>query len=106
MLLRATLSAGFWNGFLLSKAHNDDFPCRFCGNLDGDGRVVQHFRDAISKAWQDEVATDLCKRRVSGGALFSYVWLTSTTWLFSSWKKRQNSVACCITMWGLELVVA
>ena len=37
MLLRAILSGGVWNGFLLSKVKKEDVPCRFCGLPDNDG---------------------------------------------------------------------
>ena len=37
MLLRAFLSGGVWNGFLLSKVKKEDVPCRFCGTPDMDG---------------------------------------------------------------------
>ena len=37
MLLRAILSGGVWNGFLLSKVKKEDVPCRFCGAPDNDG---------------------------------------------------------------------
>ena len=30
MLLRAILSGGVWNGFLLSKVKKEDIKCRFC----------------------------------------------------------------------------
>ena len=39
MLLRAILSGGVWNGFLLSKAKKEDIPCRFCGAPDNDGHL-------------------------------------------------------------------
>ena len=39
MLLRAILSGGVWNGFLLSKVKKEDVPCRFCGAPDNDGRL-------------------------------------------------------------------
>ena len=38
MLLRAILSGGVWNGFLLGWAKKEDVPCRFCGGRDGDGQ--------------------------------------------------------------------
>ena len=37
MLLRAILSGGVWNGFLLSKVKKEEVPCRFCGAPDNDG---------------------------------------------------------------------
>ena len=39
MLLRAILAGGVWNGFLLSKAKEEDIPCRFCGAADNDGHL-------------------------------------------------------------------
>ena len=39
MLLRAILSGGFWNGFLLGKVKKEDAPCRFCGAPDNDGHL-------------------------------------------------------------------
>ena len=39
MLLRAILSGGVWNGFLLSKVQKEDVPCRFCGAPDNDGHL-------------------------------------------------------------------
>ena len=39
MLLRAILSCGIWNGFLLSKAKKEDIHCRFCGAPDNDGHL-------------------------------------------------------------------
>ena len=39
MLLRAMLSGGVWNGFLLGRAKKEDVPCRFCGGRDGDGHL-------------------------------------------------------------------
>ena len=39
MLLRAILSGGVWNGFLLGRAKKEDVPCRFCGGRDGDGHL-------------------------------------------------------------------
>ena len=39
MLLRAILSGGVWNGFLLDKAKKEEVPCRFCGGRDGDGHL-------------------------------------------------------------------
>ena len=33
MLLRAILSGGVWNGFLLSKVKKEDINCRFCNAL-------------------------------------------------------------------------
>ena len=38
-LLRAILSGGVWNGFLLGKMRIESVPCRFCGDLDGDGHL-------------------------------------------------------------------
>ena len=40
MLLRAILSGGVWNGFLLSKVKKEDVPCRFCGAPDNDGHLL------------------------------------------------------------------
>ena len=40
MLLRAILSGGVWNGFLLGKAQKEDIPCRFCGAPDNDGHLI------------------------------------------------------------------
>ena len=40
MLLRAILSVGVWNGFLLSKANREDIPCRFCGAPDNGGHLI------------------------------------------------------------------
>ena len=39
MLLRAILSGGVWNEFLLGCAKKEDVPCRFCGGKDGDGHL-------------------------------------------------------------------
>ena len=39
MLLRAVLSGGVWNGFLLGKVKKEDVPCRFCGAPDNDGHL-------------------------------------------------------------------
>ena len=39
MLLRAILSGGVWNGFLLGKVKKEDVPCRFCGAPDNDGHL-------------------------------------------------------------------
>ena len=39
MLLRAILSGGVWNGFLLGKVKKEDFSCRFCGAPDNDGHL-------------------------------------------------------------------
>ena len=39
MLLRAILSGGVWNGFLLSKVKKEDVPCRFFGAPDNDGHL-------------------------------------------------------------------
>ena len=39
MLLRAILSGGVWNGFLLSKVKKEDVPCRFCGAPVNDGHL-------------------------------------------------------------------
>ena len=39
MLLRAILSGGVWNGFLLSKVKKEEVPCRFCGAPDNDGHL-------------------------------------------------------------------
>ena len=39
-LLRAILSGGVWNGFLLGKVRREDVPCRFCGGPDGDGHLL------------------------------------------------------------------
>ena len=39
MLLRAILSGGVWNGFLLSKVKKEDVPCRFCGAPDNHGHL-------------------------------------------------------------------
>ena len=38
-LLRAILVGRVWNGFLLVRMRSEDFPCRFCGGVDGDGRL-------------------------------------------------------------------
>ena len=38
-LLRAILSGGVWNGFLLGKMRRENVPCRFCGGPDGDGHL-------------------------------------------------------------------
>ena len=38
-LLRAILSGGVWNGFLLGNLRRENVPCRFCGGLDGDGHL-------------------------------------------------------------------
>ena len=40
MLLRAILSGGVWNGFLLSKAKKEDIRCRFCNAPDNDGHLL------------------------------------------------------------------
>ena len=39
MLLRAILSGGVWNGFLLGKVKKEDVPCRFRGSPDNDGHL-------------------------------------------------------------------
>ena len=39
MLLRAILSGGVWNGFLLGKVKKEGVPCRFCGAPDNDGHL-------------------------------------------------------------------
>ena len=39
MLLRAILSGGVWNGFLLGQVKKEDVPCRFCGAPDIDGHL-------------------------------------------------------------------
>ena len=39
MLLRAILSGGVWNGFLLCKVKKEAVPCRFCGAPDNDGHL-------------------------------------------------------------------
>ena len=39
MLLRAILSGGVWNGFLLRKSKGSDIRCRFCDEPDGDGQL-------------------------------------------------------------------
>ena len=39
MLLRAILSGGVWNGFLLSKVKKEDINCRFCNAPDNDGHL-------------------------------------------------------------------
>ena len=39
MLLRAILSGGVWNGFLLSKVKEEDINCRCCNALDNDGNL-------------------------------------------------------------------
>ena len=39
MLLRAILSGGVWNGFLLGKVKKEDVPYRFCGAPDNDGHL-------------------------------------------------------------------
>ena len=39
MLLRAILSGGVWNGFLLGKVQKEEVPCRFCGAPDNDGHL-------------------------------------------------------------------
>ena len=38
-LLRAILSGGVWNGFLLGNMRRENVPCRFCGGPDGDGHL-------------------------------------------------------------------
>ena len=38
-LLRAILSGGVWNGFLLGTMRRENVPCRFCGGPDGDGHL-------------------------------------------------------------------
>ena len=38
-LLRAILSGGLWNGFLLGKVRRENVPCRFCVSPDGDGHL-------------------------------------------------------------------
>ena len=43
MLLRAILSGGVWNGFLLGKAKKEEVPCRFCGGWDGDGYLFWEY---------------------------------------------------------------
>ena len=40
MLLRAILSGGVWNGFLLSKATQEDNRCWFCNAPDNDGHLL------------------------------------------------------------------
>ena len=40
MLLRAILSGGVWNGFLLSKVTKEDIRCRFCNAPDNDGHLL------------------------------------------------------------------
>ena len=39
MLLRAILSGGVWNGFLLSEVKKEDINCRFCNAPDNDGHL-------------------------------------------------------------------
>ena len=39
MLLRSILCGRAWNGFLLGKTKEEDVPCRFCGDVDGDGHL-------------------------------------------------------------------
>ena len=39
MLLRAILTGGVWNGFLLSKVKKEDINCRFCNAPDNDGHL-------------------------------------------------------------------
>ena len=38
-LLCSIMVGGDWNGFLLGKVGGEVVPCRFCGALDGDGRL-------------------------------------------------------------------
>ena len=38
-LLRAILSSGVWNGFLLGGVRGENVPCRFCWGPDGDGHL-------------------------------------------------------------------
>ena len=53
---------------------------------------VQHFRSAIFLAWQDTVATDLCKRKgFSCEVWIRHVWVSSTLCLFPpEGKEREN----------------
>ena len=39
MLLRAILSGGVWNGFLLSRVKKEDINCMFCNAPDNDGHL-------------------------------------------------------------------
>ena len=39
IMLRAMLSGGVWNGFLLSKVKKENVPCRFCCAPDNDGHL-------------------------------------------------------------------
>ena len=38
-LLRSIMVGGVWNGFLLGHARGEIVPCRFCGEVDGDGHL-------------------------------------------------------------------
>ena len=39
-MLRAILTGGVWNGFLLSKVKKEDINCRFCNAPDNDGHLI------------------------------------------------------------------
>ena len=44
LILRAILSCGGWNGFLLGRAKKEDVPFWFCGGRDGDGNFFGSVR--------------------------------------------------------------
>ena len=85
MLLRAILSGGVWNGFLLSKVKKEDVPCRFCGAPDNDGHLFWDctFPPFVELRSQPEFLPLMSKDRtvsfvawLASGSLFTYYWYT------------------------------
>ena len=79
MLLRAILSGGVWNGFLLSKVKKEDVPCRFCGAPDNDGHLFLDctFPPFVELRNKPEFLPLMSKDRTHWPPLSSLAWLAS-----------------------------
>ena len=93
MLIRAILSGGVWNGFLLSKVKKEDVPCRFCGAPDNDGHLFWDctFPPFVELRNQPEFLPLMSKDRTHWAPLSSVARLASG-FIFSYCR---YSLGCC-----------
>ena len=85
MLLRAILSGGVWNGFLLSKVKKEEVPCRFCGAPDNDGHLFWDctFPPFVELRNQPEFLPLMRRGSVALAQVSSLAWMV--TWVVSSY---------------------
>ena len=85
MLLRAILSGGVWNGFLLSKVKKEEVPCRFCGAPDNDGHLFWDctFPPFVELRNQPEFLSTHERGSVALAQVSSLAWMV--TWVVSSY---------------------